>query len=244
VNCLLVTSVGPGTVTAETVGNLGVMCARAGLHTVVMSADLRHPRLQSYFGISEVPEPAGALANGSKVDKSTLASMLYVVNIRNLFVLPSRAVNSDLGELLESAPLGHIFGLAASIADVLIVEAPPILNSGDVITLAGLADATLLVVRAGVDKESLTARAAAMLEMTGCVVQGVVLHGAWKDDETVGWVEDRPRDLERKPTGAADLRNDLSPIRRAGSQASSSAGQEGAEPTRLAIHERPKADGH
>jgi Mrp family chromosome partitioning ATPase/capsular polysaccharide biosynthesis protein len=244
VRCLLVTSVGAGPEAAETVGNLGVACARAGLSTVVMSADLSHPRLHSYFGISGAPGLASVLANGSRVDKSTLTSMLYVVDIPNLFVLPSGVVDSGLGELLESAPLGYIFGVAASVAEVVIVEAPPILNSGDVITLAGYADATLLVVRAGVDKETLTARAASMLEMTGCVVQGVVLHGAWKDDETVGWIEDRPRDLERRPTGVADLRNDLSPIRRAGSRASPSAdGRQGAERTGLTINERPQADG-
>jgi capsular polysaccharide biosynthesis protein len=243
IRCLLVTSVGPDTATGETVGNLGVMCARAGLRTVVMSAGLRQSRLQSYFGIPDVPEPAAMPTNGSKMDKSALASRLYVVNTPKLLVLPSRMINSDLGELLESAPLGHIFDLATSIAEVVIVEAPPILHSGDVITLAGLADATLLVVRAGVDKESLAARASAMLGMTGCVLQGVVLHGAWKDDETVGWVEDRPRDLEWRPSGAAVLGNNRSPIRRADSEAPSSEGQEGAEPTRLAIRERPRADG-
>jgi capsular exopolysaccharide synthesis family protein len=244
VRCLLVTSVGPGAEAAETVGNLGIACARAGLSTVVMSADLRHPRLHSYFGISEARGLASVLADGSQMDESTLTSMLYVVDIPNLFVLPSGVVDAGLGELLESAPLGHIFGLATSIAEVVIVEAPPILDSGDVITLAGHADATLLVVRAGIDKETLTARAASMLEMTGSIVQGVVLYGAWKDDETVGWVEDRLGDLGRRSAGVADLRSELSPIRRAGLRASSSAdGRQDAERTRLTVNERPQADG-
>jgi capsular polysaccharide biosynthesis protein/Mrp family chromosome partitioning ATPase len=244
VRCLLVTSVGRGADAAETVGNLAVECARAGLSTVVMSADLGHPHLQSYFGISEARGLASVLANGSQMDESTLTSMLYVVDTPNLFVLPSGAVDLGLGELLESAPLGRILELATNIAEVVILEAPPILDSGDVITLAGFADATLLVLRAGADKETLAARAASMLEMTGCVIEGVVLNGAWKDDETVGWIEDRPRDLERRSTGVADLHSDLSPIRRAGSRASSSAGgREGGEPTRLTVNERPHADG-
>jgi capsular exopolysaccharide synthesis family protein len=220
---LLVTSVGPGTEAAETVGNLGVMCARAGLRTVVMSADLRNSHLHSYFGISEAPGLASVLANGDQLDRSKLTSRLYIGNIPNLFVLPSGTADPDLGELLESRSLGDIFELATGIADLVIVEALPILNNGDVITLAGLADATLLVVRAGVDKETLTARAASLLEMTGCLVQGVVLQGARKDDETVGWIDDRPRDLELRPTGPAGSRNELAPIRRAGSRTSSSA---------------------
>jgi hypothetical protein len=76
-------------------------------------------------------------------------------------------------------------------AHLLIIEAPPVLSSNDVVTLAAHADAILLVVRAGKDKEALTARAAALVEAAGSPVLGIVLYGAHQDDETVGWFDRR-----------------------------------------------------
>ena len=100
------------------------------------------------------------------------------------------------------AGLHHIFSLAAEMAQVLIIEAPPILSSDDALTLTAHADAVLLVLRAGVDKEGVTARAAAVLETTGAVLLGTVLHNAQKDDETVGWFERYQMEQEHLPASS------------------------------------------
>jgi Mrp family chromosome partitioning ATPase/capsular polysaccharide biosynthesis protein len=188
---LLVTSVEGGMETSETVANLGVLSAWAGQTTMAIAADLRHSRLHSYFGIPDGPRGlATELAAAEEESPSERASMTLTsvsVTEQNLLVLPSGGTaGHSPGALFSSARVDQVFSLAAEMAQLVIIEAPPILGSDDAITLTAYADATLLVVRAGVDKEALTARAAAIVETAGSMLLGVVLHNAQKDDETVG----------------------------------------------------------
>jgi Mrp family chromosome partitioning ATPase/capsular polysaccharide biosynthesis protein len=190
---LLVTSVAAGPEASETVANLGVLCGRAGLTTMAISANLRGSRLHTYFQI-----PEGRAKVAADVAEEESPSELALVTLSglevtefNLLVLPSEAVGFAPGELPDSARLEHLFGLAGEMAHLLIIEAPPVLSSNDVVTLAAHADAILLVVRAGKDKEALTARAAALVEAAGSPVLGIVLYGAHQDDETVGWFDRR-----------------------------------------------------
>jgi Mrp family chromosome partitioning ATPase len=186
---LLVTSVEGGSETSETVANLGVLCARAGQTTMAIAADLRHSRLHNYFGIPDGPHGLAAELAGeeSPSERALMTLTSLTVTEQNLLVLPSGGTAGySPGGLFSSARVDQVFTLAAEMAQLVIIEAPPVLGSDDAITLTAHADATLLVVRAGVDKEALTARAAAIVETAGSMLIGVVLHDAQKDDETVG----------------------------------------------------------
>jgi Mrp family chromosome partitioning ATPase/capsular polysaccharide biosynthesis protein len=188
---LLVTSVEAGPETSEAVANLAVVCARTGQTAMAISFDLRHSRLHTYFQI-----PKGRPAPASDPPEEDFPNDLALVTLsglvateRNLLVLPSGAVGFAPGELQGSARLEDLLRHAAELAQLLIIEAPPVLGRDDVVALATHADAILLMVRAGVDKEALTARAAALLEAAGPPLLGVVLHGAREDDETIGLLD-------------------------------------------------------
>jgi non-specific protein-tyrosine kinase len=204
---LLVTSVQSGSETSQTVANLGVLCARTGQPTMAIAANLRHSRLHAYFSISpKRPGLATALANEDWEGETALSALSMALSAaeRNLLVLPSGTAEFNPGEVFSSARLSEILNLAADMAQVLIIEAPPILSSDDALTLAAHADAVLLVLRAGVDKEGLTARAATILETAGPPLIGVVLHNAQKDDETVGWFERDRIGLDRLPASSTN----------------------------------------
>ncbi|HEU4399080.1 MAG TPA: Wzz/FepE/Etk N-terminal domain-containing protein [Actinomycetota bacterium] len=195
---LLVTSVAAGPEASETVANLGVLCGRAGLTTMAISANLRGSRLHTYFQIPEgQTEVAADLAEESPSELALVTLSGLEVTEFNLLVLPSGAVGFAPGELPGSARLEHLLRQAGEMAHLLIIEAPPVLGSNDVVALAAHADAILLVVRAGEDKEALTARAAALLETAGSPVLGIVLYGAHQDDETVGWFDRRGADPDQ-----------------------------------------------
>ena len=197
---LLVTSVEGGSSTSETVANLGVLCARAGQGTMAIGADLRHSRLHRYFHIpDDEPGLAAGLTESEDSSEDEALSVLGGLRVteRDLLVLPAGTAKFRPGVVFISARLEQTFRLAAEIAPILIIEAPPILGSDDAITLTAHADATLLVVRAGVDKEALTARAAAILESAGPLLLGVVLHDVQKDDDTIGVFEKRGIDREQ-----------------------------------------------
>jgi Mrp family chromosome partitioning ATPase/capsular polysaccharide biosynthesis protein len=188
---LLVTSLDAGPETSEVVANLAAVCASAGLPTMAVSANLRHSQLHNRFGVLEAGEGlAGALTDEDMADRVAVTRALIVASIPNLYVLPAGPPLSSPEDVLEAAPLDDIFDFATEIARIVIIEAPPALSGGDLVTLAPHTDATLLVVRAGVDKEALTTRAAAILEMVESDLEGVVLYGVRTDDDTVGSTED------------------------------------------------------
>ena len=250
---LLVTSVEAGPETAETVANLAVLCARAGQSTMAISGDLRQSCLHTHFGFSpSQPGLATALAEGDEgrpVDRAlwTLSTAVSVsVGESNLLILPSGMGDLSPGDVFTSAPLDKIFSMAAKMAQILIIEAPPVLGNGDAITLTGHADATLLVVRAGVDKEALTARAAAILETAGSMLLGVVLHKAQKDDETVGLFEGRPieRDRLSPRTTLDDKWGPWRPGNGHPTRSASAPDPDLEEPTRPAFREQRPPDGN
>jgi Mrp family chromosome partitioning ATPase len=210
---LLVTSVEAGPEASETVANLGDLCARTGQATMAIAANPRHSHLHTYLRVRDDPprpgsDPAGWDPPGEKMALLTLSALK--VTDSNLLVLPSATVSFDPGELFSSARLQHLLSLAADMANLLIIEAPPILGSHDAVTLTAHVDATLLVVRAGVDKEALTARAAAILESAGSAPLGVVLYSARKDDDTVGFLDEHRVDRQHlRPAMPPDARPDL-----------------------------------
>jgi Mrp family chromosome partitioning ATPase len=207
---LLVTSVEAGPETSEAVANLGVLCARTGQTAMAISLNLRQSRLHTYFHLPEgQPEPA--LDPTDEVSPTELALVTLsglVATEPNLLVLPSGVVGPVSGAPPNSAGLEHLFGHAAEMAQLLIIEAPPVLGGDDVVALTAHADAVLLVVRAGVDKEALTARAAALLETAGAPLLGVVLYGARQDDETIGLLDRYLVDVEPGRSLPADLPTD------------------------------------
>jgi capsular exopolysaccharide synthesis family protein len=209
---LLVTSVESGSETSQTVANLGVLCARTGQAAMVIAGNLRRSRLHAYFQIpAEKPGLATVLANEDWQGQTALSdlSMALSVTERNLLVLPSGTARFTPGEVFSSARLSEILDAAEKMAQVLIIEAPPILGSDDALTLTAHADAVLLVLQAGVDKEGLTARAATILETAGSAPIGVVLHNAQKDDETVGWFERDRIGRDRLPASPSDRKWEL-----------------------------------
>jgi Mrp family chromosome partitioning ATPase len=209
---LLVTSVGAGPEASETVANLADLCARTGQTTMAIAANPRHSRLHTYLHVPDDPPGSGSDGAGDEPpDEMALVTLSAIkVTDSNLSVLPSRTVRFSPGELFSSARLQHVFSMAADIANLLIIEAPAILGSDDAVTLTAHADATLLVVRAGIDKEALTARAAAILESAGAALLGVVLYSARKGDETVGFLDEHRVDREHpRPAIPPDATPDL-----------------------------------
>jgi capsular polysaccharide biosynthesis protein/Mrp family chromosome partitioning ATPase len=188
---LLITSVGAGPETSEVVANLAAACALAGIPTMAVSANLRQSQLHKRFGVLKAGEGlAGALTVENSANRMAVARALLAASIPNLSVLPAGRAMSSPEDVLETAPLDDIFGFATEVAQIVIIEAPSALRGGDLVTLAPHTDATLLLVRAGVDKEALTIRAAAILEMVNSDLEGVILYGARTDDDTVGSIEE------------------------------------------------------
>ncbi|HVL90605.1 MAG TPA: Wzz/FepE/Etk N-terminal domain-containing protein, partial [Actinomycetota bacterium] len=112
---VLVTSATPGEGKSTSTANLGVAFARSGLRTIVVSADLQKPRLHAFFGVENRDGLSEVLAGKIWLDN------IAPTPVPNLWILPSGAVPSNRGELMDGDMLGHVLAALESVVDVVLI---------------------------------------------------------------------------------------------------------------------------
>lgn len=171
IKTLLVTSASPGEGKSSTLANLAVVSAREGKRAILVDCDLRRPTLHTFFGLPNTEGLTTCLVSPDGVS----APPLQETGVDNLWVLTSGPVPPNPLELLGSRRLEEMFAALADKADIILVDAPPIVAVADAAVLASKLDAVLLVVRADHAKRGYLERAKALLEKVNARVIGAAL---------------------------------------------------------------------
>ncbi|MEO7555929.1 MAG: polysaccharide biosynthesis tyrosine autokinase [Acidimicrobiales bacterium] len=167
-----VTSALPSEGKTTTVGNLGVALARAGKRVVLVDSDLRRPRLHQLFGLSNDEGLTSVLLG----DKSLADAVIPVPGERRLAVLPSGPVPPNPSELLIVRRYAQLIETLRSQSDYVIIDTPPVLPVADARIVAGVVDATLLVVAANASAEKDIKRSLELLQQVDANIVGTVLN--------------------------------------------------------------------
>lgn len=171
---LLVLAGMPGSGATTVAANLGLACAGAGERVLIIDANMRRPGMHRVFGLSEGPGLGDCLAGQSRMSEAIRAT-----SAGNLSVLTAgSSANRMLPERLSSEAMGRLLAEAAGNFDRVIIDAPPVIVSGDGVALANRCDAVALVVRALNEKRGLVNRLRSQLseargEFLGVIVNGV-----------------------------------------------------------------------
>ena len=160
---------GEGTTTA--VAHLAASLGEIGRSVVAISADLRHPRLHLYF--NKAREPGLTEVLGGAPDVRRLADLNLVTGVRGVRLVSSGAPVRNPAPLLDR--LGDHLSEARSMADIVLIDAPPLLTTSDGADVASQADAVLLVVRSGWTSVGAASRSMELLERLNIPVLGAVL---------------------------------------------------------------------
>src|SRR5207253_6617276 len=115
-----------------------------------------------------------AIANGRPV----LAGHIRDTKVREVRLVPSGARPERPAMLLAGANMRRALDEAKEEADVVLLDAPPILASADATELLTEVDRVLVVSRAGKTTGELAERTSELLDRLGASVAGVVLNGA------------------------------------------------------------------
>jgi capsular exopolysaccharide synthesis family protein len=148
--------------TSTTVANLAVALTRAGQHVVVVDANMRRPALGSFFGLDDRMGVSDILSGHSQLgDALTIVdvSREHPVDIGSngttatsggglLEVLPAGPIPGDAAELLDSRAMTELLRELRGRADVVLVDAPPMLPVTDAMVLGTKVDAVVAVARA------------------------------------------------------------------------------------------------
>ncbi len=157
-----------------TLANLAIALGRAGRRVVVVSADLRRPRIHEFFGVSNRVGLTSLL-----LDEADLKEVVQrVPGEPNVALLASGPPPPNPSELLASARVRSIVNNLSEIVDIVLFDSPPVLPVSDALVIAGLTDATLLVASAGESSKRGLHRSYQLLRQVNARVVGMVLNNA------------------------------------------------------------------
>jgi capsular exopolysaccharide synthesis family protein len=170
---LLITSPGPAEGKSVSAVNLAATFAETGASVIVIDADFRRPQLDRYFQRPAVPN-LGDL--GLDMTTHDFEAVLQDTNIPGVRFAASSPPKSSPGAAMATAKAA--VGIAKELADIVIIDSPPLLLANDASDLSTFADATVLLVRAGWTRHKAVASSADLLRRLEATTVGVVLVGA------------------------------------------------------------------
>jgi capsular exopolysaccharide synthesis family protein len=180
---ILVTSPAAAEGKTSTLSNLGAMFAQAGQRVVLVSCDLRKPRLGQFFGVDEHEGLTTAILGERPVEDLVQA----VPGDDNLWLLGSGQMPPNPAELLNGRRIQEVFSTLRGLFDLVLIDSPPVLPVTDAVVLAKDADATVLVVAAGQTSRGDLQRAAEKLAQVNARVVGLVLNEASRQGAGYGY---------------------------------------------------------
>jgi capsular exopolysaccharide synthesis family protein len=125
---------------STTTANLGVVLAQAGHRVILVSADLRDPRLHLIFGLSNGHGLSTSLLEGTDAER-----LLKEAHIPNLYVLTAGPEPKDPAALLSSPATTEVLTTLRGLEpDFILVDTPAVLSASDAVILSGQVEGTVL----------------------------------------------------------------------------------------------------
>lgn len=155
---------------STTSANLAIALADSGARVLLVDADLRRPKIDTYLGI----EGAVGLTD-LLIGRAELADVVQPWGRDHLYVLPAGRVPPNPSELLGSAQMVKVIGELKRAFDIVLFDAPPLLPVTDAAVLARSVGGAIVVVAAGRAHRQHLRGAIAALHNVDAPVSGVVL---------------------------------------------------------------------
>lgn len=170
-NAITVVSGGAGEGKSTTLVNLAYICAQGGYTTLMIDADLRRPRLHTFFDINN----SVGLTNYLTTDMM-LEDVILQSPVDNLYFMPSGILPTDAAGILNSRRMSELIQDVKQRFDLVLVDSPPILGVSDASVLASEVDLTMIVVQHRKLPRNMLIRVKQAVENVGGHVIGVVLN--------------------------------------------------------------------
>ena len=170
-NAITVVSGGAGEGKSTTLVNLAYICAQGGYTTLMIDADLRRPRLHTFFDINN----SVGLTNYLTTDLM-LEDVILQTPVDNLYFMPSGILPADAAGILNSRRMSELIQDVKQRFDLVLIDSPPILGVSDASVLASEVDLTMIVVQHRKLPRNMLMRVKSAVEGVGGHVIGVVLN--------------------------------------------------------------------
>ena len=167
---ILITSPDSGDGKTSVAVNLALSIAQRGKKVFLLDADLRKPKIHKLFN----------LPNDEGLADVVFARAVFdwragIKEVRQIAVLTAGNTPPDPAELLSSEKMELFLSELEEVADVVVIDGPPLFVP-DAMILASKVDGVLLVVRPAHTRQSLAKASMEHIKMVGAKVVGVVLN--------------------------------------------------------------------
>lgn len=163
----------PGEGKSTSVALTALALAEASVDTLVINADFRRPKIETYLGIG--PGPSLADRAEMTLDRAELDEVVVPGHQPNLWVAAGGSPTHEVGARLEAAK--ELALEAAGRGGTVLIDSSPLRVSNDPIDLLSAVDEVVLVVRAGRSTVKSLEDTMELLQMHHAPVMGVVLIG-------------------------------------------------------------------
>ncbi|HBC30965.1 MAG TPA: capsular biosynthesis protein [Clostridiales bacterium] len=140
---------------------------------LLIDCDLRKPKVNCFFNMTASPGLTNFLGGMKNID-----DVVRETDSPNLRVITGGVVVPNPSELLSSAKMGAVVKQMENKFDYIIFDTPPVNVVVDALTLAGIADGFVIVVKEGFSLQPELRRTIMTLEHAKVKILGVILNGA------------------------------------------------------------------
>lgn len=168
---ILVTSTGPGEGKSTVAANLAISLAQAGRRTLLIDADMRKPKVQSVFGLSQEPGLSNLLVGDAKASECVLKSQT-----QELWILPAGRIPPNPAELLGSKRYRDFIASLKNHFEWVVIDSPPVMAVADASVIVHGVTGALFVIGSEMTSRHTARRAVEQLESSQAKFYGAVLN--------------------------------------------------------------------
>lgn len=171
IQAILVTSATQGEGKSTTSSNLAVAYAQQGKKVLIIDTDMRRPTVHYTFRVANGLGLSSLLTRQAEKEKAILPT-----KVDNLSILTAGPIPPNPAELLSSRAMEHLTEQLREEFDVIIFDAPPLLQVADSRITSKLTDGVVLVVGCTTSDRQRVLKAKEQLELAEAKILGVVLN--------------------------------------------------------------------
>ncbi|MGN7851915.1 CpsD/CapB family tyrosine-protein kinase [Exiguobacterium sp. 22311] len=171
IQAILVTSATQGEGKSTTSSNLAVAYAQQGKKVLIIDTDMRRPTVHYTFKVANGLGLSSLLTRQAEKEKAILPT-----KVDNLSILTAGPIPPNPAELLSSRAMEHLVSQLRADFDVIIFDAPPLLQVADSRITSKLTDGVVLVVGCTTSDRQRVLKAKEQLDLAEARILGVVLN--------------------------------------------------------------------